>query len=67
MILRVLAVFSVLAALSVSNGILIDPNGASLQDAGWGLDPNGATADSGPGMDPNGARLCYTGCVDPNG
>lgn len=64
-VLRLLALFSLLATLSFAalteDGPFIDPNGRSAGtiDGGGAMDPNG----QGSGIDPNG----YTGCVDPNG
>jgi hypothetical protein len=59
MILRLLAVLSLITALSAGDrGILIDPNGAPESDIGCGIDPNGgcnaSNADKGYGVDPNG-------------
>jgi hypothetical protein len=60
MILRLLALLSLVTALSAGDGgILIDPNGGTANaDYGCGIDPNGGCAfsnfDKGLGVDPNG-------------
>lgn len=59
-------VWTFLVSLWNDAGPGLDPDGAQT-DNGSGLDPNGLSADNGPGLDPNGAQTDNGSGLDPDG